>query len=382
MLSIEISHRMRYTRLVMGDAISEEDLAPTRPSPTGPAGRRTDVATMRDIAKAAGVSQSTVSRVLSGATSGVTIGPDTRDRVLAVAQDLGYRPNPLARGLRGASTMLLGVIVREIMDPFFATAIDAVTTEATARGYNVVLGHAHGRAAEAIALRGVLETRHCDAIVILGDVRDQPRLIDDLRASRVPAVALWQGSGLPGIATVNVDNRAGVVAALEHLTALGHRRVAFIAGRLLGDIQARRTAYLEFMEQAGLTVDDRYVRPASNDPARGAAAMEALMRLDEPPTAVLASTDLLAIGALHAAQTMGRRVPDDVSVVGFDDIPLARYTVPSLTTVRMPVAAMAATAVRIALDDNGGEASGDDWPVHVLQPDFVIRASVAPPSHG
>jgi DNA-binding LacI/PurR family transcriptional regulator len=266
------------------------------------------------------------------------------------------------------------------MDPFFATAIDAVTAEATARGYNVVLGHAHGRAAEAIALRGVLETRHCDAIVILGDMRDQPRLIDDLRASRVPAVALWQGSGLPGIATVNVDNRAGVRAALDHLTSLGHRRVAFIAGSLLGDIQARRTAYLEYMEGAGLAVDDRYVRPASNDPAWGASAMEALMRLDEPPTAVLASTDLLAIGALHAAQAMGRRVPDHVSVVGFDDIPLASYTVPSLTTVRMPVAEMAETAVRIALDDNGGEATGDDWPVHVLEPDLVVRASSAPPS--
>lgn len=345
-----------------------------------PAPARADVTTMRDIAKAAGVSQSTVSRVLSGSASAVAIGPDTRERILAVARDLGYRPNPLARGLRGASTMLLGVIVREITDPFFATAIEAVTAEATARGYNVVLGHAHGRAAEAIALRGILETRHCDAIVILGDVRDQPRLVDDLRASPVPTAALWQGSALPGIATVNVDNRAGIHAALDHLTSLGHARVALIAGRLLGDIQARRAAYLEYMQTAGLAVPDPYVRAASNDAAWGATAMESLMRLEEPPTAVLATTDLLALGALHAAQGMGLRVPQDVSVVGFDDIPMAAFAVPSLTTVRMPVAAMAATAVRIAIDESGGAASNDAWPVHVLRPDLVVRDSVGPPA--
>src|SRR6266545_4675168 len=148
---------------------------------------------MRDVATATGVSQSTVSRVLSGAPTVVPIAPDTRERVLAAARRLGYRPNPLARGLRGSSTMLLGVIVREITDPFFAGAIEAVTVEAGRRGYNVVLGHAHARADEAIALWGVLEARHCDAIVLLGDMRDQPRLIEDLADARAPVVALWQG---------------------------------------------------------------------------------------------------------------------------------------------------------------------------------------------
>lgn len=277
--------------------------------------------------------------------------------------------------------MLVGAIVREIMDPFFALAIEAVTGAATARGYNVVLGHAHSQANEAIALRGVLETRHCDAIMILGDMRDQPRLIADLRESAVPTVALWQGSALPGIATVNVDNEAGIRAALDQLTSLGHERIGFIAGRPLGDILARRAAYIAYMDGAGLAVPDEYVPTGSNDPAWGATAMAGLMKLRDRPTAVLASTDLLAIGALHGAHGLGMRVPDEVSVVGFDDLPLAAYTVPSLTTIRMPTAAMAAAAIRIAIDENGGGKDGVDRPVEVLPPTLVVRESVSARMH-
>ncbi len=129
---------------------------------------------------ASGVSQSTVSRVLNDAATTVPIAAVTRERVLEAADRLGYRPNPLARGLRGSKTMLLGIIVREISDPFFATAVEAVSLRARERGYNVVLGSAHSDAHEAIELHAVLETRHCDAIIVLGDMRDQPRLLDDL----------------------------------------------------------------------------------------------------------------------------------------------------------------------------------------------------------
>jgi Transcriptional regulators len=175
--------------------------------------------------------------------------------------------------------MLLGVIVREIMDPFFAAAVEAITAEARARGYNLVLGQAHSRADEAIALRSVLETRHCDAILVLGNMRDQPRLVGDLLASPVPVVALWQGSALPGIATVNVDNEAGIRAALDHVTSLGHRRIALIAARPLGDIQARRAAYFDYLRAANLAAPDAYVQAGRNDPAGGVSAMEALLRL-------------------------------------------------------------------------------------------------------
>src|SRR4029079_9729058 len=135
--------------------------------------------TMRDIARVAGVSQSTVSRVLNDAPTRVPIAGDTRARAMGAAHALGSTPHPDARSLRGASTMLIGAVVRDFSDPFFATVIEALAVQAMARGYNIVLGHAHGRVDEGIALTTVLETRHTDAIVMLGDMQDQPSLLED-----------------------------------------------------------------------------------------------------------------------------------------------------------------------------------------------------------
>jgi DNA-binding LacI/PurR family transcriptional regulator len=329
---------------------------------------------MQDIAKAAGVSQSTVSRVLNDTPTSVPIAADTRQRVQEVAKRLGYRPNPLARGLRGARTMLLGVIVREITDPFFSMAIEALSTEALTRGYNVVLGSAHSKADEAIALKAVLETRHCDAIVLLGDMRDEPKFLEDLRASQTPIIALWHGTELEGVPTVNIDNRAGMVAAIDHLIDLGHRRIAFIGGRPLGDIRERRTAFYEHLEESGIAVDEEYVQNVINDPAGGDAALRTLVALDSPPTAVVCSTDHLATGVLHAAADLGLAVPRDLSVVGFDDIPMASFTVPSLTTVHMPVDEMTALAARLAMDEPEEGASGG-VESFVVTPSLVVRES-------
>lgn len=331
--------------------------------------------TMQDIARAAGVSQSTVSRVLNKTPTSVPIAAETRERVREVAERLGYRPNPLARGLRGARTMLLGVIVREIIDPFFSVAIEALSNEALARGYNVVLGSAHSKADEAIALRAVLETRHCDAIVLLGDMRDEPKFLEDLRASPTPVIALWHGTELDGIPTVNTDNRAGIVAALDHLIDLGHQRIAFVGGRLLGDIQERRSAYRDHLKERGIMVPDSYLAAVMNDPAGGDAAMRDFMSLESPPTAIVCSTDHLATGVLHGAADLGLNVPGDLSVVGFDDIPMASFTVPPLTTIRMPVEEMTAIAARLAMDETyaGGVQS------FVVKPSLVVRKSSGAP---
>ncbi len=318
--------------------------------------------TMMDIASATGVSRSTVSRILNNATLTVPIAPETRERVTAVARDLGYRPNPLARALHGAPTMLMGAIVRDITDPFFAGAIEAVSIAARAIGYNIVLGHAHAEAREALALAAVLEARQCDAILLLGDMGDQPRLLADLRDAHEPVVALWQGSDLDLIPGVQVDNRGGIQAAMQHLIALGHRRIAFIGGRLLGDIRERQTAYSDAMAALGDVPAD-YIQHVANNPAGGEAAFSALMRLTPRPTAIVASTDVLAIGVLRKALVTGIRVPQQLSVVGFDDIPMARFTVPALTTVRMPMAAMATAAVALAVaarDRDGGRMRGTD----------------------
>ncbi len=334
--------------------------------------------TMHDVAREAGVAQSTVSRVLNNRPSRIPITPETRDRVLAAAQRVGYRPNPFARALRGASTMLLGAIVRDIRDPFFAGAIDALSIQAGAAGYNVILGNAHGEANEAIALTAVLETRHCDAIVVLGDMRDQPRLIRDLQATSVPVVGLWLGSRLQGIRSVNVDNRAGIIQALDYLFGQGHRRIAFVGGRTLGDIKERRAAFVETMAKRGEPIEDGYIQPAINTPAGGGEALRTLMKLPKPPTAIVAATDVLAIGILRAATTLGLSVPGQISVTGFDDIPWAELMIPSLTTLRMPVSEMIAQALAMATP-----APGADQIAHrLLQASLVVRDSTGPASTG
>ncbi|MFL5726428.1 MAG: LacI family DNA-binding transcriptional regulator [Chloroflexota bacterium] len=334
---------------------------------------------MRDIALAANVSQSTVSRVLNDVPTRVPIAAETRERVTLTARKLGYRPNPLARGLRGAPTMLLGAVVRDITDPFFAGAIEALSVTAMSQGYNLVLGHARGRADDALALTAVLETRHCDAIVLLGDLQDQPRLLADLADSIVPVVGLWQGSSPLAVPTVDVDNRAGVHAGLDHLLELGHERIAFVSGRPLGDIREREAAFADYMQERFGGVADGHIQHVSNTPGGGEAAIRALLALPDPPTAVMTSTDTLAVGALHAAYSQGVVVPTDLSVVGFDDILLASHTVPALTTLRMPTTQIVAEGVRLAIELARDSRAPHEAGVTVMAPSLIVRQSTARP---
>lgn len=361
------------------NATASQSDAQTDPQGGASRDRSRSVPTMRDIASEAGVSQSTVSRVLNDVATRVPITAETRARVHEAARQLGYRPNPLARGLRGAPTMLLGAVVRDITDPFFAGAIEALSREARARGYNVVLGHAHGRADEAIALTAVLETRHCDAIVLLGDMQDQPRLLKDLRDSIVPVVALWQGSSPLDVPTVDVDNRAGIRAGLEHLVGLGHERIAFVSARLLGDIREREAAFVEFMRERFGTVPDGLIRQVPNTPSGGEAATRTLLGLDSPPTAIVTSTDTLAIGVLHEAHGLGYVVPDTLSVVGFDDILFAGHTIPALTTLRMPTTDIVRVGIELAIDAARDPRQPREPTVKIIAPSLIVRGSTAPP---
>jgi DNA-binding LacI/PurR family transcriptional regulator len=329
---------------------------------------------MKDVARAAGVSQSTVSRILNDAPVQIPVSEETRKRVRAVAAELGYRPHPFARALRGAPTMLLGVIVRDVTDLFFATAIEALSREARNRGYSVVLGHAARRADEALVLTAMLEARQCDAIVLLGDFRDEPVLVRDLRAAPLPTVAVWHGSELQGFPTVSVDNAAGVDAALGHLAGLGHERIAFVGGESLGDIRERQAAFERWHRAAGVRLPRRLVQHVENSAAGGEAAFGRLFAGGRPPSAVLAATDVLAIGLLYGAQTAGLAVPGDLSVVGFDDIPIAASIYPGLTTVRMPVAEMVDVAIEIAT--GAGDGGGDRRAA--FAPELVVRRSTGP----
>jgi DNA-binding LacI/PurR family transcriptional regulator len=354
----------------------------TRPEPTAQPTKNHRPVTMKDVAAAAGVAQSTVSRILNDAPVRISVSDKTRERVHAIASELGYRPHPFARALRGAPSMLLGAVVRDITDPFFAGAIEALVIEAKERGYSVVLGHARAKADEAVALTAVLEARQCDAIVLLGDLREEPRLLEDLRNAQIRVVALWHGSRQPGhpFPTVTVDNRAGIRAAMKHLSTLGHRRIAFVGGASLGDMRDRQAAYLEYSHTVGVVSFDGYVRHVPNTIHDGELALSALLRLPQPPTAILAATDVLAIGLIHAAYELGVAVPEELSIVGFDDIPLAAATVPSLTTVKMPIAEIAAAGIELAV---GGASRHSDGPQEaprvVFKPKLIVRRSTAPP---
>jgi DNA-binding LacI/PurR family transcriptional regulator len=335
--------------------------------------------TMKEVAAAAGVAQSTVSRILNDVSGHIAVSAGTRARVETIANELGYRPHPGARALRGAPTMLLGAVVRDITDPFFAGVIEALYIQATARGYSVVLGHARATADEALALAAVLEARHCDAIVLLGDLRDEPRLVEDLRGVHIRVVALWHGSQQLGpFPTVSVDNRAGIRAALNHLTSLGHRHIAFVGGESLGDIRERQAAYEEYVSSAGLGPLDGYIRHVPNTTDGGELALEALLALPVRPTAILAATDVLAMGLIHAAYERSVAVPDELSIVGFDDIPLASAMVPGLTTVHMPTAEIVAAGVELAVGDAGRPAGDDPPPPFIFEPTLIVRRSTAP----
>jgi DNA-binding LacI/PurR family transcriptional regulator len=251
-----------------------------------------------------------------------------------------------------------------------------------AHGYNVVLGHAHGGLDEVVSLTSVLETRHTDAIVLLGDMQAQPRLLADLRSSSVPVVGLWQGTSPLEFPTADTDDRAGIQAGLEHLESLGHRRIAFLSVDLPVEYRVREDAYVDFMGDRFGAVPSGYLERCPNTLAGGDAALRRLLALPEPPTAVATSTDLAAVGALHAAHSLGATVPDRLSVVGYDDILIASHTVPALTTLRMPIAEIVAHAVALAV----ALAREPDAPrgpsLEVFKPTLIVRESTAAPAGG
>jgi DNA-binding LacI/PurR family transcriptional regulator len=334
--------------------------------------------TMIDVAAAAGVAQSTVSRILNDSPGLIAVSEVTRDRVKRIADELGYSPHPAARALRGAPTMLLGAIVRDITDPFFTGAVEALTIACKARGYSVVLGNARATEDEALAMTAVLEARQCDGIVLVGDFTAEHRLVEDLSDLHARVVGLWHGSvNEHPFPTVGVANRSGVRVALDHLADLGHQSIAFVGGESLGDMHDRHAAYLEWMGERGFPVPDGAIQMVPNCFGGGNHALAPILDRAPRVSAVLAATDTLAVGLLHAAHERGTHVPDQLSIVGFDDISMAAVTVPSLTTVRMPVAEIVTRGVELCI---GADPWSGAWPPprEEFEPSFIVRRSTGP----
>ncbi|MUN64631.1 LacI family DNA-binding transcriptional regulator [Kocuria sediminis] len=338
--------------------------SPGRPSP-----RRV---TMRDVARVAGVSQPLVSIVFRDAPGA---SEETRAHVLAVAAELGYRRDERARLLRQGRSRLLGIAF-EPVQPFHGEILDGLHTAAQERGYDVVLSAVTPHRAEDAAVEALLRDR-CEALVLLGSALPQARL-EDLSAS-LPVVSVTRAFDTQAFDSVATDDYRGAALAVEHLVALGHRRIVYIdADREAGGAR-RRTGYQDTMAAAGLGEQMLIERGGASE-AEGAAAVSRLLAQDSPPTAVLAFNDRCAVGVISQARVLGRSVPGNLSVVGFDDSEQASLPYIDLTTLAQDPRLLAGTAVDLTV--RRLEAAATDTPVggeHVVLPaQLVTRTSTAP----
>lgn len=339
---------------------------------------RAPVITARYVGKLAGVSQSTVSRVLNGRETAI-ISEETRQRVLEIATQLGYSPNPIARALRGKQTFLLGLIIREIADPFFAKQIASLTAQARLQGYHIVLGNAHSDPEEALEMSSVIETRHCDGVILLGDMKDDDYFIQKLLASNLNVVALCRGTPSANFSSVDCDSVVGMKLLLDHLVSLGHHRIAFIDGGWLGNIRERLKAFQQFTSEKGLQIPQEYIQSETNDSEGGYCAMQRLLDCTLPPTAVCASDDVMALGALKAINDAGKRVPQDISLTGFDDIDMVSFLTPGLTTIRQPIEEMSHRTIELLMQLITHQNNIEEAPNYFqITPDLIIRDSTGP----
>ncbi|MFI6934390.1 LacI family DNA-binding transcriptional regulator [Streptomyces sp. NPDC050287] len=326
--------------------------------------------TITEIARQAGVSVPTVSRVVNGRSD---VSPPTRARVDDLLRRHGYRKRPAAPGTRAA---LLDLVFDDLDSPWAVEIIRGVEEVAHAAGVGTVVSAVHGRTGDAREWLRNLRARASDGVILVTWALE-PVLHEELRILGVPLVVIDPaGSPALDVPTVGAANWAGGMAATEHLLSLGHRRIGLIAGppRLLCS-RARFDGYRAALEGAGLTVDDSLVVPGDFRPESGFAGCNALLDLPEPPTALFAVSDQMALGAIEALRQRGLRVPQDMSVVGFDDLPEVRWSAPPLTTVRQPLADMGKLAVRTVLRMTRDEQP--DSPRVELGTELVIRSSTA-----
>ncbi len=327
--------------------------------------------TIIDVAASAGVSKSLVSLVMRGAQN---VSPEKRKLVLATAADLGYRPNGVARTLVQRRSHLLGVLLSDLHNPFYAEVIDGVQAEAAERGYSTIMTVVDQRErAERRALDTLLELR-IDALILASPMLESNGIT--AASKEVPVVLVARRSRVATVDSVTNDDPTGASLVVQHLADLGHRRIAHIDGGSGSGAAERRKGYERSMQKRGL---DRFVRivPGSYTDEGGRHGIAALFDAPDPPTAVFVANDLAAIGALSALDERGLRVPDDVSIVGYDNTALAAVSQIHLTTVDQPRPDMGRTAVKLVLERLSGKR---DVASHVLiPPTLVVRGTTAPP---
>ena len=337
------------------------------------------MASITDVAKLAGVSPATVSRVVSAAPYAVS--PATRARVLDAARTLDYVPNALARGLLKSTIPVVGVVVHDITDPYFSEVVRGVEDAATPGGYLVITCSSDRIAERENSYVRLLRSMRAATLIFAGSGLDDPVANAQMRKH----VAAMRGYGAAvvhlsphasGQPEVGVDNVGGIAAMVAELVRLGHRQVAFLAGPASLYVARQRLAgYRRGLADADIGFDKNLVVSTGFNREGGALGIDTLLAGSTPFTAVLAANDLLALGALERLASLGIKVPREVSVAGFDDIQTAAMSAPRLSTVRLPLQEIGRRGFKFAERQLAGERPRRE----VLPTELVMRESTAPP---
>jgi LacI family transcriptional regulator len=334
-------------------------------------------ATIRDVAAQARVSIKTVSRVINNVT---TVKPHTRERVLRVIEKLDYHPNPSARGLGGSRSYLIGLLYDRSCEYYATSVLGGVLETCRAAHYQVVMqpcDYQSPSLAEDVA-RNIKHSR-ADGVILTPPLSDQATLLAILKKQRIPFVRIAPADDSDAHRSVYTNDRESSARMTEHLAALGHTRIGFIIGNPdHAAVGHRYRGYMDGMRNCGLKVDKRLVAQGYNSHESGMQCARKLLQApeDRRPTAIFASNDEMAAGVLAVAHSLGLGVPEDLSVAGFDDMPLASQVWPALSTIRQPISAMSAKAAELLFRQLRDEP--DDPATHVIESTVTFRQSTAP----
>ncbi|WP_055552718.1 LacI family DNA-binding transcriptional regulator [Streptomyces sp. NBRC 110028] len=305
---------------------------------------------IKDVARRAGVSVATVSRVLNDHPA---VRTDTRDKVLAAVADLGYRPNAVARSLRTHQTRALGLVVSDVLNPFFTELARSVEDAARDRGYSVVIGNADERPDLQDHHVRTLVDRRIDGLLVSPTDGGSPLMLDAARTG-TPMVFVdrWiEGEGLDEVPVVRTDGRGAVRDLVAHLHALGHRRLAIIAGPAATTTGRERVdAFRSALREFGLALPADHIGQGDFQADSGRRVTARFLDLPEPPEAIFAADNLMALGAMDEIRSRGLRVPDDVALAAFDDIPWFVHTDPPITAIAQPTGDLGHAAVGALID--------------------------------
>jgi LacI family transcriptional regulator len=334
-------------------------------------------ATIIDVAKQAGVSIKTVSRVINNVK---TVKPQVRERVMRAIQKLDYHPNPSARGLGGKRSYLMG-LVYDISCGYYATSVLAGAVERSrAANYQIVMQPCdyNARSLSEDVIRSLRQS-HADGVILTPPLSDISAVTAAIEALGIPFVKIAPGKHTDTYRSICTNDQESSASMTEQLAQMGHQRIGFIIGNPdHAAVMDRYQGYLDGLAACGLKLDKSLVVQGYNSHASGVQSARKLLNVPvaKRPTAIFASNDEMAAGALAVAHSMGLGVPEDISIVGFDDAPLASQVWPALTTIRQPIEAMAAEATQLLLSTLSGEPAVDCK--HVLPSTLTFRQSTGP----